>query len=92
MTQNFIVTYTADFQKAVIISGNDPSKQIPTSEAEATTAPYFHDGKTDGLMFYDQAGAPLVSDAMFARAGYRIRSSLQMVKPIIILRQLLRLN
>ena len=71
VTQNFIVTYTADFQKAVIISGNDPSKQIPTSEAEATTAPYFHDGKTDGLMFYDQAGAPLVSDDMFARAGYR---------------------
>lgn len=55
----------------MIISDNDPSKQIPTSEAEATTAPYFHDGKTDGLMFYDQAGAPLVSDAMLARAGYR---------------------
>ncbi len=57
-TQNFIVKYTADFQKAVVISTNDPQKQIPeTVEKASTTTPYFNDGQTAGLMFYDQTGA-----------------------------------
>lgn len=71
-TQNFIVKYTADFQKAVVISTNDPQKQVlETVEKASTTAPYFNDGQTAGLMFYDQTGAPVLSDTLFERAGYR---------------------
>ncbi len=56
----------------MVISTNDPQKQVPeTVEKASTTAPYFNDGQTAGLMFYDQTGAPVLSDTLFERAGYR---------------------
>ncbi|WP_170207011.1 mucin-binding protein, partial [Ligilactobacillus murinus] len=62
-TQNFIVNYIGNFQKAVIISQNDPAKEIPTSVNEAgVVSPYYSDGQSGQIMFYDEDGAPLISD------------------------------
>ena len=62
-TQNFIVNYIGNFQKAVIISQNDPAKEIPMSVNEAgVVSPYYSDGQSGQVMFYDEDGAPLISD------------------------------
>ncbi len=62
-TQNFIVNYIGNFQKAVIISQNDPAKEIPMSVNEAgVVSPYYSDGQSGQVMFYNEDGAPLISD------------------------------
>ncbi|MEY8662845.1 KxYKxGKxW signal peptide domain-containing protein, partial [Ligilactobacillus faecis] len=63
-TQNFIVNYVGDFQKAVIISKNDPAKELPTTVAGAENfTPFYSDGATGGIMFYGKDGSPVLSDA-----------------------------
>ena len=62
-TQNFIVNYIGNFQKAVIISQNDPAKEIPTSVNEAgVVSPYYSDGQSGQIMFYNKEGMPVISD------------------------------
>ena len=78
-TQNFIVNYEGVFQQAVIISGNDPLDLIPkTVTAAQSQAPFYDDGKSGELMFYDDTQTPLISDDTtingtpgFKRENYR---------------------
>ncbi|MBD5069178.1 MAG: hypothetical protein HDT50_03155 [Lactobacillus sp.] len=64
-TQNFIVNYEGVCQQAVIISENDPLSVIPKMITVAQTkAPFYHNGKTGELMFYDETDIPLISDDM----------------------------
>ncbi|MEY8662496.1 KxYKxGKxW signal peptide domain-containing protein, partial [Ligilactobacillus faecis] len=68
VTQNFIVIYSGDFQKAVLISQNDPQKIIPdTIEKAAQMAPYYNDGRSGEVMFKDSA----LTDELLKRTGYR---------------------
>ncbi|MEY8662909.1 KxYKxGKxW signal peptide domain-containing protein, partial [Ligilactobacillus faecis] len=79
-TQNFIVNYVGDFQKAVIIGQNDPANEIPATVAEAENiSPFYNDGVSGGTMFYGADGRPVLSDATtlangslaFRRQNYR---------------------
>ena len=79
-TQNFIVNYVGDFQKVVIISKDDPAKLLPTTITEAENkAPFYNDGVSGGVMFYDENNTPIISDettlddgtSAFKRPNYR---------------------
>ncbi len=78
VTQNFIVEYTPDFQRAVIVSDNDPENRLPEDVVSAqSNSTYYSDGSTGGLMFY-QNGSPVLSNdsevdgqKLFKREGYR---------------------
>ncbi|MHC3376664.1 mucin-binding protein [Ligilactobacillus equi] len=84
-TQVFVVNYKADFQQAVIISDNDPSKLIPSDTNAAIKTEtsdytingedygvglYYSFGVTGGQMFHTANGQSGLSNDTYARAGY----------------------
>lgn len=85
LSQIFVVRYTPDFQQAVIISDNDPSKLIPSDTSEAIktetvdytkdgsdygTGLYYSFGVSGGLMFRTSDGNSGLSADTYARPGY----------------------